>query len=296
MTKIEAVNVKKSFTSRGNVKNGKRRTSGKSGCPPETEALGGVNLNIEKGEFHVILGPSGCGKSTFLDLVAGLTKPSDGSILIDGEPVTGPGPDRAVVFQQYALLPWRTAQGNIEFGLENLKPEKKEREEIALDHLRLVGLQGFENHYPFELSGGMKQRVAIARALAVQPDILLMDEPFAAVDAQTREILQRDLLEIAKETEKTVLFITHSIDEAVFLADRVAVMTARPGTIKSIVPIPLTRARRLEDDDVKVTEEYVKTRHALWTLLKEEVNRSQELCGRFPAEKRVTDHKATVSG
>jgi NitT/TauT family transport system ATP-binding protein len=259
------MNVKKSFVSKGN---GKRGGKGRS---IETEALGGVDLSILKGEFHVILGPSGCGKSTFLDLVAGLSKPSEGEILIDKKPVTGPGPNRAVVFQQYNLLPWRTALRNVEFGLENLKEDDKEREGIARRYMDLVGLKGFEDHYPHELSGGMKQRVAIARALAIEPEILLMDEPFAAVDAQTREILQRDLLRITTETQKTVLFITHSIDEAVFLADRVSVMSARPGKIKKAIYIPIPRAERLADEDFKASPEYVRIRHDLWELLKEEV-------------------------
>ena len=288
MTKIEAVDVTKSFTSRGNGKNGSM------GIPAETQALGGVNLAISTGEFHVILGPSGCGKSTFLDLVAGLTTPTSGEIRIDGKPVTGPGTDRAVVFQQYALLPWRTALGNVEFGLENLQPDKNERKRIATNFLSLVGLNGFQDHYPHELSGGMKQRVAIARALALHPDILLMDEPFAAVDAQTREILQRDLLRIAMETKKTVLFITHSIDEAVFLADRVSVMTARPGKIKQTVEVSLTRAERLYED-VKVSDSYVKTRHYLWTLLKEEVIRSQD-CEKCLVETCTFGHRATAGG
>jgi NitT/TauT family transport system ATP-binding protein len=289
MTKIEAVGVKKVFTARGEGK------AGRHGERIETLALGGVNLTIGKGEFHVILGPSGCGKSTFLDLVAGLSKLTGGSILIDGQPIAGPGPERAVVFQQYALLPWRTALGNVEFGLENLQPDQEERRKIANEHLSLVGLAGFEDHYPFELSGGMKQRVAIARALAVHPDILLMDEPFAAVDAQTRELLQVDLLRIATETGKTVLFITHSIDEAVFLADRVSVMTARPGTIKSVVQVPLSRTERL-DDDVKVSEKYVRTRHELWTLLREEVNRSQEIFGRGSVGSSTISAKASAAG
>jgi NitT/TauT family transport system ATP-binding protein len=243
----------------------------------------------------VILGPSGCGKSTFLDIVAGLSTPTSGEIRIDGKPVIGPGTDRAVVFQQYALLPWRTALGNVEFGLENIEPDKKERVRIATNFLSLVGLSGFQDHYPHELSGGMKQRVAIARALALHPDILLMDEPFAAVDAQTREILQRDLLRITIETQKTVLFITHSIDEAVFLADRVSVMTARPGRIKQTVEVPLTRAERL-DEDVKVSDAYVKTRHYLWTLLKEEVIRSQDVCGKCSVETCTFGHRVTAGG
>ncbi len=272
MTKIEAVKVEKAFAKN----NGKKSNGDHNG---ETLALGGVDLAIKKGEFHVILGPSGCGKSTFLDLIAGLSRPTGGQILIDGKPIEGPGLDRAVVFQQYALLPWRTARGNVEFGLESQKIEKGERTKKANNFLSLVGLSGFEDHYPHELSGGMKQRVSIARALALNPDILLMDEPFGALDAQTREILQRDLLLIASSTGKTIVFITHSIDEAVFLADRVAVMTARPGVIKSVVEVPLTREERLRDD-VKVSDAFVKTRHQLWELLKEEVTKSSENCNR----------------
>lgn len=289
MIKIDAVNVTKSFVPRG-TGNG-----GGNGRQAKTRALGGVNLTIQKGEFHVILGPSGCGKSTFLDLVAGLSKPDSGEIRIDDRAVTGPGIDRGVVFQQYALLPWRTASGNVTFGLEELKPDKKEREKIAANYLSLVGLDGFQNHYPHELSGGMKQRVAIARAIAIQPEILLMDEPFAAVDAQTRELLQRDLVRIASETQKTVLFITHSLDEAVFLADRVSVMTARPGTVKATVDVPLTREERL-DEDVKVADAYVKTRHYLWTLLKEEVMKSQAICGKCTVETCTYGQKAVAGG
>jgi NitT/TauT family transport system ATP-binding protein len=288
MTKIEAVKVKKAFAKN----NGKKSNGDHSG---ETEALGGVDLTIKQGEFHVILGPSGCGKSTFLDLIAGLSRPSGGEILIDGKPVEGPGLDRAIVFQQYALLPWRTARGNVEFGLENQKIEKIERTKIANNFLSLVGLSGFEDHYPHELSGGMKQRVSIARALAINPEILLMDEPFGALDAQTREILQRDLLLIARSTGKTIVFITHSIDEAVFLADRIAVMTARPGVIKSIVEVPLTREQRLADD-VKVSETFVKTRHALWELLKEEVTKSSDNCNRCTVEICTYGQKPAAGG
>jgi NitT/TauT family transport system ATP-binding protein len=294
LSKIIAMNLKKSFVSKGNGKHGRK------GNHVETEALGGVDLAIVKGEFHVILGPSGCGKSTFLDLVAGLSKPTSGELLIDKKPIAGPGPDRAVVFQQYALLPWRTALGNVSFGLENLIPDKATREKDALEYLSLVGLKGFENHYPHELSGGMKQRVAIARALAVKPDILLMDEPFAAVDAQTRELLQYDLLRLATETNKTVLFITHSIDEAVFLADRVSVMTARPGKIKKVVYVPILRSERLESDDIKATPQYVKTRHELWELLKEEVNKAQEIThrqvGKIIDDANVNAHKTYDTG
>lgn len=178
---------------------------------------------------------------------------------------------------------WRTALGNIELGLEPLRNNKTERKKTAKYFLSLVGLEGFENHYPHELSGGMKQRISIARALAINPDILLMDEPFAAVDAQTREILQHDLLHIATETKKTVIFITHSIDEAVFLADRVAVMTAHPGTIKAIVDVNSKRSSRFSGD-VKADDRYVRTRHILWSILKEEVDRSQTLNRRVSGE------------
>lgn len=278
--KIKAENIKKLFKIRSNGNNGKSRNN--EGTSNELIALGGVNLGIKKGEFLAIVGPSGCGKSTFLDLVGGLSKPNEGNIYIDGKPVDGPGLDRGIVFQQYALFPWRTALGNVEFGLENQKVPKKERTEIAQKYLSLVGLTGFEDRYPYELSGGMKQRVAIARALAYNPDILLMDEPFGALDAQTREILQRELLRIWEETHKTILFITHSIDEAVFLADRAAIMTARPGVIKQVVDIPLSRASRFEDD-IRVSQEFVKTRHELWGLLKEEVVKAQQICGNAAA-------------
>lgn len=241
-----------------------------------------MNLNINKGEFVVILGPSGCGKSTLLDIIAGLSEPDEGHVYIDGNPIEGPGLDRGVVFQQYALLPWRTALHNVSFPLE-ANYDKETREEIAKNYLSLVGLTGFEDRYPYELSGGMRQRVAIARALAIEPEVLLMDEPFAAVDAQTREILQTDLLRITESTHKTVVFITHSIDEAIFLADRVAVMTARPGIIKEIVNIPISKERRFTED-IKSTQEFVKIRHKLWELLKEEVIKSQETCNKCTVE------------
>jgi NitT/TauT family transport system ATP-binding protein len=264
MAKIVAENVKKVFK----IKKGANEFE-------ELPALNGVNLTMNQGEFVVIVGPSGCGKSTFLDLVSGLTLPDEGTISIDGKPVTGPGLDRAIVFQQNALFPWRTTLENVEFGLESINPDKDERTEIALDYLSLVGLSGYHNHYPHQLSGGMKQRVSIARALALNPEIMLMDEPLAALDAQTREFLQRDILRISRESHKTVLFITHSIDEAVFLGDKVAVMSARPGVIKQILEIPLTTEERFEDD-VVATQEFVQSRQILWRLLKEEVIKVQE--------------------
>ncbi len=273
MTKIKAENIKKIFKIRSN---GNSRNNGSSSN--ELLALGGVNLNIHKGEFISIVGPSGCGKSTFLDLVGGLSRPNEGNIYIDGKPVEGPGLDRGIVFQQYALFPWRTALGNVEFGLESQNIPKNERTEIAQKYLSLVGLGSFEDRYPYELSGGMKQRVAIARALAFDPDILLMDEPFGALDAQTREILQRELLHIWEETHKTILFITHSIDEAVFLSDKVAIMTARPGVIKKMEDVPISRNDRFEDD-IRSSQDFVKARYKLWELLKEEVVKAQQISG-----------------
>ncbi len=272
MTKIKAENIKKTFKirSNGNSRNGSSSN--------ELLALGGVNLNIHKGEFISIVGPSGCGKSTFLDLVGGLSKPNEGNIYIDGKAVEGPGLDRGIVFQQYALFPWRTALGNVEFGLESQNIPKNERKETARKYLSLVGLSSFEDRYPYELSGGMKQRVAIARALAFNPDILLMDEPFGALDAQTREILQRELLHIWEETHKTIVFITHSIDEAVFLSDKVAIMTARPGVIKKMEDIPIPRNDRFEDD-IRSSHGFVKARYKLWELLKEEVVKAQQISG-----------------
>ncbi|MDF3301756.1 ABC transporter ATP-binding protein [Streptomyces tropicalis] len=238
-------------------------------------ALDGIDLDIAAGEFIVLVGPSGCGKSTLLDLLGGLARPTGGQILLDGIPVTGPGLDRGVVFQQYALLPWRTAQGNVEFGLEATGVPRRQRATRAREFLDLVGLTGFEDRHPHELSGGMRQRVAIARSLAYDPDVLLMDEPFAALDAQTRESLQDELLRIWQRTGKTVVFITHGIDEAVYLGERVAVMTSRPGRIKQIVPVSL--GPRTAADDLRASPEFARHRHEIWSLLHDEVARAQQL-------------------
>lgn len=237
-------------------------------------ALNNVNLEIRKGEFMALVGPSGCGKSTLIDIVGGITQPNGGDIYIDGKPINGPALDRGIVFQGYALFPWRTALENVKFGLEAKGMPKSEREADAQKYLNLVGLSAFEDRYPYELSGGMKQRVAIARALAYDPDILLMDEPFGALDAQTREILQVELLRIWGETHKTILFVTHSIDEAVFLADRVAIMTARPGVIKNIVEVDLPRPRL--DEETKSSPEFAKLRYDIWGLVKGEVAKAQQ--------------------
>jgi NitT/TauT family transport system ATP-binding protein len=236
-------------------------------------ALSNINLEIQNGEFFTIVGPSGCGKSTLLDLLAGLSEPTSGELLIDNQPIIGTGLNRGIVFQQYALFPWKTAIGNIEFGLEAKGIAKKERIEIAKEYLSLVGLSRFANHYPHELSGGMKQRVAIARSLAYDPEILLMDEPFAALDAQTRDSLQIELLAIWEKTKKTIIFITHGIDEAVFLGQRVAIMTSRPGKIKQIIDIPFTAQDR--DEHLRSHHLYAELREEVWSHLRQEVMKAQ---------------------
>jgi NitT/TauT family transport system ATP-binding protein len=261
---IQIQNVGKTF----DVKSPARR-----GDAATFVALENINLEVKAGEFFVIVGPSGCGKSTLLDLLGGLTRPTSGRILIGGEPVRGPALDRGVVFQQYALFPWRTAQKNVEFGLEAKGVAARERAEIARRFLAMVGLAEFGERYPHELSGGMKQRVAIARSLAYDPDVLLMDEPFAALDAQTRENLQGELIRIWEESGKTIVFITHGIDEAVYLGQRVAVMTSRPGRIKQVVDIPLQS--RLREDDLRAAPEFARLRHEIWSLLRDELRQAE---------------------
>ncbi len=206
-------------------------------------ALTGVDLEIVRGEFLVLLGPSGCGKSTLLNLIAGFLKPSSGLILHDGAEVAGPDRRRTVVFQEYALFPWMTVQQNVEFGLKAQGMSSERRRAIATRLLTVVRLSGFENRYPHEISGGMKQRAAIARAIAPDPDVLLMDEPFGALDAQTRVLLQEEIARVSAETKKTIVFVTHSIDEAVFLGDRIVVMSSRPGRVREIHPVTLSRPR-----------------------------------------------------
>ncbi len=210
----------------------------------EVEAIREVSGTIHEGEFLVLIGPSGCGKSTLLEIVAGLQKPSGGSVTFHGEEIRSPHRSMSVVFQEESLFPWRTVLGNTEFGLEARRVPKRERRERAMDVIRLVGLAGFEDKYPRQLSGGMRQRVAIARALALDPDVLLMDEPFGALDQQTRYYLGGELLRIWEESKKTVLFVTHDINEAVLLGDRVWVMSHRPSTIKleAIIDIPRPRS------------------------------------------------------
>lgn len=265
--KISLRNVTKEFT----VRQGKG--SRKEAGPSVLTALDNLSLDVAPGEFLTLVGPSGSGKTTLLDLLAGLSRPSSGKVLVDGKEVTGPGPDRAVVFQQYALFPWRTASANVSIGLENSGLSRKQRAAKASEFLDLVGLAGFEDRYPHELSGGMKQRVAIARSLAYEPDVLLMDEPFAALDAQTREQLQDELLRIWKATGKTIVFITHGIDEAVYLGQRVAVLSARPGRLKEIVDINIPD--RDGDADIRSHPAFVEHRHQVWSLLHDEVRLAQ---------------------
>ncbi|MBR1268670.1 ABC transporter ATP-binding protein [Bradyrhizobium sp. AUGA SZCCT0222] len=265
--KISFQQVRKEFVVRG-----------EGGGPSDRfTALEDITLDVRPGEFLALVGPSGCGKSTLLDLLGGLTAPTSGRILLDGRAIQGPARDRGIVFQQYALFPWRTAVQNVEFGLDIAGFKARERRERALHYLELVGLSAFAERYPHELSGGMKQRVAIARSLAYDPEVLLMDEPFAALDAQTRETLQGELLRIWRTMGKTILFITHGIDEAVVLGQRVAVMTSRPGRIKQVVEIP--EALRSETEDVRSLPEFGPVRHEVWSLLREEVLKAQQLAG-----------------
>ncbi|RUW63172.1 ABC transporter ATP-binding protein [Mesorhizobium sp. M7A.F.Ca.US.008.03.1.1] len=235
--------------------------------------LDGVDLSIRKGEFITLVGPSGSGKSVLLDIVGGLTQATGGDVQLDGRRITRPDPKTGYVFQQYALFPWRTALANIEYALEVRGVAKAERTATARHLLALFGLAGFEDRFPNQLSGGMQQRVAIARALASNPEVLLMDEPFAALDQQTRELLQGELLRIWGKINTTVIFVTHSIDEAIFLADRVVVMTARPGTVKEIIDIDLPRPR---DGDIRASAEFNAYRARVWDVLRDEVNKAQK--------------------
>jgi NitT/TauT family transport system ATP-binding protein len=230
-------------------------------------ALWDVNLHVRPGEFKVLVGPSGCGKTTFINTIVGLVQPSSGRVLIGGEPVTGPGPDRAMVFQDYALMPWKTIDKNVRFGLE-LQGRLDGIDEKVANAISLVGLKGFEESLPHELSGGMCQRVGLARALATEPDVLLLDEPFGALDAMTREVMQAEFEKILSRTSQTVIFITHSIDEAVTLGDRIAILTAGPGRIKTELENDIPRPRW--QIDVRNHKRYNELREEIWGLLKDE--------------------------
>ena len=220
-------NICRTFTAKGNV----------------IHALDNMSLEVKGEEFICILGPSGCGKTTLLRIIAGLDRPTSGEILLDGARIEGPGKERGMVFQDYSLFPWRTVLDNIAFGPEVIGMDKKERDESAREYLKMLELEKFENSYPYELSGGMRQRIAIVRALINNPKLLLMDEPFGALDAQTRNIMQAELLRIWEKKQKTIIFVTHSVDEAVYLADRIVVMSARPGTVKEVFNVDLPRPR-----------------------------------------------------
>ena len=236
----------------------------------ETPALLGVDLEVSEREFVCLLGPSGCGKSTLLNIVAGFLRPSAGQVLVDARPVSGPGADRGVVFQEYVLFPWLTVAGNVEFGLSLKSMPAGERRAIVTRYLELVGLAAHADKYPVQLSGGMKQRVAIARALANSPAIILMDEPFGALDAQTREVLQDELSRIQRVEHKTVLFVTHSIREAVYLADRVVVMTSAPGRVKQVFTIKLPEVRD------RFAPEFTHYESEITRVVKEEVAKVHE--------------------
>lgn|ERR1019366_5505654 len=241
------------------------------GAQPPIKVVDRLSIEVQDQEFLAILGPSGCGKSTFLRMIDGLITPDSGSIVIDGREVTGSvgGEGRGMVFQSFDLFPWRTVSGNVEFGLERLGLSRSERRDAVAHYIQLIGLEGFENAYPHELSGGMQQRVGLARALAIKPSILLMDEPFGALDVQTRDLLQDELLRIWNAERKTVLFVTHSIEEALYLADRIIVITPRPARIDKIIDVPFARPR---DEDVKATSEFVELRQEIWHALKSGVH------------------------
>ena len=234
-------------------------------------ALSDVSFSVADGEFLAIVGPSGCGKTSLLNIVAGLLPYEEGNVLIDGKRVSGPGIDRAVVFQHASLLPWRTIARNVRYGMELQKRFDEATMKERTDYfIKLVGLTGFERHYPSELSGGMQQRVNLARALAADPAVLLMDEPFAALDAQTREFMQAELLKIWAKAKKTVVFITHQINEAIYLADRVVVMSSRPGRVKDVFDVPFERPRNLS---LKRDRRFLELEDAIWKLIEEESDR-----------------------
>lgn len=250
-------------------------------------ALEDFSVGVREGEFLTIVGPSGCGKSTFLNLVAGLWFPAAGELLVNGKPVTGPAQDRAVVFQEYALMPWRTVEGNVRFGLEMQRRVDGSTKDKVAHYIDLVGLTGFEDAYPRELSGGMRQRVGLARALATEPRILLMDEPFAAVDAITRELMQDELAQIVVKTGQTIIFITHSVDEAITLGDRIVVVSSRPGRVREIIPVTIPRPR--SGRQIRHIPEYAVLRDRIWELLGAETPVKAQTPDEEPEPHRIDD-------
>ncbi len=245
-------------------------------------ALDGCSLDVPEGEFVCIVGPSGCGKSTLLYLVAGLLRPTGGRIQVDGREVIRPGRDRGMVFQEFAILPWRTVEGNIGHGLEIARVPRRTREDTVRRYVALMGLAGFERKYPHELSGGMRQRVAVARTLAADPEVVLMDEPFAALDAQTRNVMQEELVRIALHERKTIVFVTHSVDEAIILGDRVVVLTHRPGRVKASLVIEIPRDRR-RWDVLGSEERFTRYRHEILTMIREEFDAQERTVGAVEA-------------
>ena len=241
-----------------------KKFNGRNG---EMIALNGVTLDIHDNEFICVVGPSGCGKSTLLNIIAGLLEPTSGEVYCDGKLVEGTGTDRGVVFQQYALFPWLTVKKNVRFALEMRGIKGKEADQLAMKYLEKVDLVKFANHYPKELSGGMKQRVAIARAYAAEPQVLLMDEPFGALDAQTRTQLQSELLETWERDMKTCFFITHDVDEAIILAQKVIVMSARPGRVKAVIDIDIPYPR---DQETKMSPRFLELKNEIWSLVYQE--------------------------
>ena len=256
---IEAVGIEKTYPA-------------SDGRPPFT-ALKGADLVVGEGEFVSLIGPSGCGKTTLLKMIDGLIPYDSGELRVKGQRVVGPGPERAVVFQNFALLPWLTVLDNAAFGLHLRGVAKGEREAIARRNIEMAGLQGFEEAYPRQLSGGMQQRVGLARALSVDPDILLMDEPFGSLDAQTRNLMQADLLRVWDASKKTVVFVTHAMDEAVFLSDRVVVMATRPGRVSEVIDIDLPRPRT---DETRTDPRFVEFTSYVWDRLREMILREPE--------------------
>lgn len=250
--KIEAAGVRKVFPSRRG----------------EVLAIEEINFVAQPGEFISIVGPSGCGKSTFLYMLGGFVDASAGTVAIDGRRVTGADPARGIVFQEFVLFPWKTVLGNVTYGLARQGVPRKERKARAKQYIDMVKLTGFENHYPKELSGGMKQRVALARTLIMDPDVLLMDEPFGAIDAQTRAVLQAELLQIWERTKKTVVFVTHSVEEALYLSDRIYVLSNRPSRIREVIDVPLLRPR--DPEAILAEPDYARLHKRIWGLLQEE--------------------------